>query len=76
MTCEEVRQLVTDKIPDECTRAERIAVFAHTQGCPKCNGFIMGGNGKKRIGPEEPLDVQIRRAIEDLRDPEVGLPSP
>ena len=71
MTCDEVRQIVTTRSSDTCTRAERAAVYGHLMVCYACVLFMAkeaaGATPEQAARTEKVADELFR---DDIKDPE------
>lgn len=82
MNCQQVRDIMIGSIgkggPEGCTRAERLAVCRHVEGCNDCGLFVerMIAEDEAKNGPIPPIvdmviDMQMNAlAASDLQDPE------
>ncbi len=77
MTCEEFAAIRFVKLPEECTRAERLATLNHVRSCASCHAKHSAALARAEA-ESPPLTEEEGRAIDllaerDKQDPEVHI---
>ncbi len=77
MQCKEFLEITSNKMPDELTRAERMATLNHALHCPHCRLVVKLKatcfevfNPAEAKAMEPQIQADIARLHEDIQDPE------